>query len=73
MLKIHTIKDFSILVKGDFHLITDSQDTALIKQSVKGAACFDGFFVEVNDGDFTAIWAFEGIIPSLNKKIKKIV
>lgn len=73
MLKIHTIKDFSILVKGEFHLVTDSQDTALIKQSVKGASDYDGFFVEVENGDFTAIWAFEGIIPSLNKRIKKLV
>lgn len=72
-----TIEDLE--KRGDLILVTDSQDV----QELKNYLCLepqvpridqcDGFFVKVEDGDYTEVYGFWGIIPYLNKRIEQFI
>lgn len=52
--------------RGDLMLLTDSQEIKAVKEyfgSRPAVRDFDGFFVEVADGDYGDVYGFEGIVP----------
>jgi len=68
-----TIED--IQNREDLSLATDLQDTEFIKEYLgnhEDIEDFDGFFVNVKDGEYTEIYGFEGSVPYLYKSLWKI-
>ncbi len=55
-------------IPHEFQFISDSQDTASIKEYLgEVAAAYDAFFVRVSDGDYDAVYGIVGIIPYKSK------
>jgi hypothetical protein len=56
-------------------LVTDSQDVEAVKDYFGNRAAvkdFDGFLVEVDDGEYKDVFGFEGSVPSLGKIAYKV-
>ena len=51
-------------------LLIDSQDTAELRERFPE---YDGFFVKVEDGDYSEIWGFVGTVPYLSKIVSRLV
>lgn len=69
MTEVATVAD----VPAGAMLVTDSQDTEAIKRMYPETADeYDGFFVIVGDGEYTAVWGFHGLIPDLNKPVSRV-
>jgi hypothetical protein len=67
------IKD--IQNRNDLQLITDSQDVKEIYDyfgNRSNATMFDGFFVKIEEGDYSEVYGFHGIFTELNKELYKI-
>lgn len=66
----------SINDRTDLTLVTDWQDVIAIKEYFGNPEClddFDGCFVKVDDGEYTEVLCFEGIVPNLDKSLYEIV
>jgi len=71
--RIGTIND--IQDREDLNLLTDSQDVEHIKDYLgnhKDLEDFDGFFVKVEDADYSEIYAFSGSVAWLYKDLYQI-
>jgi hypothetical protein len=72
-----TIRD--IEDRDDLLLVTDSQDVNMIKEYLGDDVakydleCIDGFFVKVENGDYSEIYGFNGCIPCLSKEIYQLL
>ena len=67
------IKD--IQNRNDLQLVTDSQDVKEIWDyfgNRSNATMFEGFFVKVEEGDYSEVYGFHGIVPELQKELYKI-
>jgi hypothetical protein len=55
-------------------LITDSQDSERVKQSIGGNKVreFDSFFVWVEFGEYLVVWGFAGKIPANDKRLVRV-
>ena len=61
--------------RKDLILVTDSQDVKAIKDHLghhEDVEDFDGFFVKIEDGDYSEIYGFEGSVPWLGKSVYNI-
>jgi hypothetical protein len=64
--------------RDEVALLTDSQDVEAIHEHFGpqgrryGINDFGGFFVVARDGDYNAIWGFEGNVPYLDKSMYEI-
>jgi len=57
----------------DLVLVTDSQDSASIRDHLGlEPDSVDSFFVKVEDGDYTEVYGFDGIVPGLGKNLYRI-
>jgi len=76
-MKIETGKTSSVTSlnnRHDLQFISDSQDTAAVKQHLGSVAGeYDSFFVKITDGDYVEAWGMCGIIPRLSKLVSKLV
>lgn len=63
-------------------LVTDSQDTSLIREmypiitdesGYQFINDYDSFFVMIDDGDYSILYGFYGIIPVLIKECTKLI
>ncbi len=71
---IGTIED--IQEREDLTLAVDSQDVEHIINHLgnhEDLDQFNGFFVKVDKGDYTEIYAFHGSIPDLHKSLFQII
>lgn len=62
--------------REDLVLVTNSQDTEEIRQSLahlKNVLKSDSFFAKIQDGDYVELYGFEGIIPLQYKTLIKII
>ena len=67
-----TIADLE--ARPELELIDVDTDINAVKDSVGEAASeFDAFFINQQDGEYTEVYGFYGIIPALNKPVFKIV
>lgn len=71
------INDIERIVKdfNSFQLVDNSQDVKAIKEyfgNSKKLADFDGFFVKVDNGDYSEVYGFEGFVPYTYKNFYKI-
>ena len=58
----------------DLTLVQQDQDVESIKHYLgKIAQEFDGFFVKVEDGDYSEIWGFNGTVPYLDKTVYRLL
>jgi hypothetical protein len=55
-------------------LITDSQDSEQVKQSIGGNKVreFDSFFVWVEFGEYLVVWGFAGTVPANDKRLVRV-
>lgn len=57
-----------------FNFVSDSQEVKPIKENLgKIADEFMSFFVKIEDGDYSEVWAIHGIIPYNNKTAYRLV
>lgn len=59
-------------IPDDFILITDSQDVKPIIEYLGIDDKFhgvDSFFVRIENGDYTDVYGFSGIVPNLDKTV----
>jgi len=67
---IKTVRD----IPENFHLVQDSQEIQAVAEHFPGIDFDYGcLFVEVNDGDYTAIYGCESFIPYLSAKVDKLL
>jgi hypothetical protein len=57
----------------EYSFVSDSQDTAPIKESVPDAKNYDAFFVLSGDGEYTAVWGMVGIVPYRSKLVTRLL
>lgn len=72
-LNFGTVKDLN--TRNDLQFLSDSQEVKTIKDYLGNDSIlndFDAFFVKVDNGDYSEIYAIEGIIPELNKTVWQI-
>ena len=61
-------------LSDDLFLVMDSQDVEAIKGHLGSLPFdYDGFFVQIADGDYTEVWGFEGNIPYSWKTAERLV
>ena len=56
-------------------LVTDSSEVRYIRElfgNPPELAQFDGFTIQVDDGQITAVWGFHGNVPYLHKQAYRI-
>lgn len=66
---------FNLDSRRDLQLVTDSQDTEAVKEyfgNDPNVQDFDGFFVKVEDGDYTEVYGFYGGVPRSYLDVFKI-
>lgn len=67
---IKTIKE---LRDPELLLVTDSQDVRAVKDTIGFPALeYDGFFVKVENGDYSEVWGFLGTIPYVWKHAERL-
>lgn len=55
-------------------LVNVDHEAAAVKEHVGAAADdFDSFFVAMNEGEYTEVWGFEGIVPWNHKRAWRIL
>lgn len=55
-------------------LVTDSQDTDAIREHIgRKASGYDSFFVRVENGEYTEVWGFAGIVPYNSKLVTRVL
>lgn len=60
--------------RDDLELVTRDSDVQAIKDYLGGMADdYDGFFVKIEDGEYTEIYGFEGTVPDLDKEVTKLI
>jgi hypothetical protein len=57
----------------EYSYVSDSQDTAPIKDAIAGAKDYDAFFVLAVDGDYTEVWGMVGIVPFRSKLVSRLL
>ena len=57
----------------EYTFVSDSQDTAPIKDSIAGAKDYDSFFVLAADGDYQEVWGMAGIVPLKSKLVLQLL
>jgi hypothetical protein len=57
----------------EYAFVSDSQDTAPIKDSIPSAKDYDSFFVLTADGDFVEVWGMIGIVPYKSKLVSRLL
>jgi hypothetical protein len=65
-----TIRDLQ--KREDLTLVTDSQDVQAVKDQLGNSDAlddFDGFFVNVGEGEYTEVYGFQGNVPFLGKSL----
>ena len=68
----------AIADRDDLTLVTDSQDRDHIRDHLgmkpdeNGYYALDSFFVKAENGDYSEIYGFDGIVPGLHKPLYKI-
>lgn len=74
MTAVETVKTIADLdLRSDLDLITNSQEVEELRAYLgsKEADEMSGFFVKVQDGDYSEIWGFYGCIPYIHKTVYK--
>ena len=64
------------LIPEDYQLVTDSQDVKAVFESIGQPDLYEqyqGAFVRIQDGDYTDVYAFCGIVPYLSKLATKVL
>ena len=56
--------------RRDLILLVDSQDTEDLRKKFPR---YDSFFVKTDDGDYSEVWGFVGIVPYLSKLVSKLL
>lgn len=56
----------------DAAFVSDYQDTSALRGAL-GIDSYDSYFFTTQDGEYTAVWGMEGIVPYLNKPVEKLL
>lgn len=57
----------------EYAFVSDSQDTAPIKDFIPSAKDYDSFFVLTVDGDYVEVWGMVGIVPYKSKLVSRLL
>jgi hypothetical protein len=58
----------------DLRFVSDSQDTAPIKEYIgESAQGYDAFFVSIKDGEYREVWGIVGIVPYNTKLTSRLL
>ena len=59
-------------IPDDYTFVVDVQDIGPIRDRFDPDAEYDTYFVQVQDGDYAAVYGIMGIVPSLSKPVTRL-
>lgn len=58
--------------RTDLQLVTDSQDVRALEENLGIKHEFDGYFVKIENGEYTEVYGYPGSVPDLYKAIYRV-
>lgn len=73
-LPVGSMRIIANLDDPEFILVTQDQDAQSVREHIGDEATeYDSFFVKIQEGDYTEVWGFCGIVPCLDNLATKLI